>query len=215
MFTFTKKISSALLIGLAILSTGCASQQRLSEYQSEVLSLREERAELKKSNGRLRQENQDLEVALIEASSAKPAMLEDSKHESLDMLGVDYRNENGNFVISIPSSISFAAGRAEVTKQGKTALKEVAEVLHNEYAGSNFWIEGHTDSDPISKSKWASNRDLSVNRAMAVLHYLVDNCGIEDSSCVVAGHGEYQAIDPGTSATAKAKNRRVEIVVHS
>lgn len=214
MFTFTKKISSVLLLGLGILSTGCASQQRLEEYQSEVLSLREERAELKKTNSQLRQENQNLEVALMEASLQKPAFEDDASDAGLDALGIDYRSEGGNYIISIPSSISFASGRAEVTKQGQSALREVARVLKDKHAGSRFWIEGHTDSDPIVKSKWASNRDLSVNRAMAVLHYLVDSCDIEDSSCVVAGHGEYMSVDSGNTSTAKAKNRRVEIVVH-
>jgi len=214
MFTFTKKISSVLLLGLGILSTGCASQQRLEEYQSEVLSLREERAELKKTNSKLRQENQNLEVALMEANMQKPAFEDDASDAGLDALGIDYRSEGGNYIISIPSSISFASGRAEVTKQGQSALREVARVLKDKHSGSRFWIEGHTDSDPIVKSKWASNRDLSVNRAMAVLHYLVDSCDIDDSTCVVAGHGEYMAVDPGTSSSAKAKNRRVEIVVH-
>jgi flagellar motor protein MotB len=219
MSTFTKKIQSVLLMGLAIFSTGCASQQRLAEYQSEVLSLREERAELKKQNSQLRQENQGLEVALMDASSVKPMAVQaapndEPSYSTLDALGIPYHTEGTNLVIAVPSSITFSSGQAELTKQGKSALQEVAKILKEQHAGSSFWIEGHTDSDPIRKSPWASNRDLSVNRAMAVLHYFVDKCEIKDEECVVAGHGEYRAVDAGSSKEAKAKNRRVEIVVH-
>jgi len=51
----------------------------------------------------------------------------------------------------------------------------VADTLVDDYAVGVYWIEGHTDSDPIKKSKFESNRDLSLNRAMAVLHYLVED----------------------------------------
>jgi flagellar motor protein MotB len=49
---------------------------------------------------------------------------------------------------------------------------------------------------------------------MAVLTYLVEDCGIPDAQCIVAGHGEYEPIAPNKAEGEKAKNRRVEIVVH-
>ena len=53
-----------------------------------------------------------------------------------------------------------------------------------------------------------------MGRAMAVLHYLVENCGLSDDTCVVAGHGEYMPLAPNEDDASKARNRRVEIVVH-
>ena len=55
---------------------------------------------------------------------------------------------------------------------------------------------------------------LSVARAMAVLHYLVESCGIPDDQCVVAGHGQYSPVAENSDNAGKARNRRVEIVVH-
>jgi chemotaxis protein MotB len=117
-------------------------------------------------------------------------------------------------VISIPSSITFASGQATLSKEGQKALQNVASTLKKEYPGAKYGIEGHTDSDPIKKSKFTSNRDLSIARAMAVLTYLVEECKIPDESCIVAGHGQYDPIGSNKSDSDKAKNRRVEIVVH-
>ena len=79
--------------------------------------------------------------------------------------------------------------------------------------GIPIWVGGHTDSDPIVKSKFASNRDLSLARAMAVLRYLVDDAGIKDGQCAVVGFGEYRPLTANDSSASKARNRRVEITV--
>ena len=197
-----------------LLAGGCASPKTLKQYQDEVRSLREERTQLKKENRELRAKADSYEAALAEASKAVPATPPDTTYDELDALGVDHGYRDGNFYVSIPASITFGSGKAELTKQGREALKTVASTLMREHPDGEFWIEGHTDTDPIKKSGWDSNRDLSVARAMAVLHYLVEECDVADDSCVVAGHGQYEPLTANTDNTSKARNRRVEIVVH-
>ena len=201
-------------IGFLLLTSGCVSQQTLKDYQDEVRALREERTQLKKENRQLRMQNESYEVALAEANAKLTDVPESPEYDELDALGIDYRTQGGNFVISIPASITFASGKATLTKQGQEALNVVAQTLRNDYGDGIYWIEGHTDSDPIRKSKWESNRDLSVARAMGVLHYLVENAGILDDQCVVAGHGQYSPPAANDDDAGKARNRRVEIVVH-
>ena len=41
-----------------------------------------------------------------------------------------------------------------------------------------------------------------------------EDAGLPDQQCVIAGWGQYRPVVAGKSADAKAKNRRVEIVVH-
>jgi chemotaxis protein MotB len=116
-------------------------------------------------------------------------------------------------VISVPSTVTFAAGQATLSDEGRKALKKVASTLKKEYPSMKYSIEGHTDADPIKKSKFNSNRELSVMRAMAVLEFLVSECEIADQKCVVAGHGQYDPVAGNDKDASKAKNRRVEIVV--
>jgi chemotaxis protein MotB len=117
-------------------------------------------------------------------------------------------------VISIRSAITFPSGQAALSKEGQKAIRNVASSLKKTYPGAKYGIEGHTDTDPIKKSKFPSNRDLSIARAMAVLTYLVEECGLPDDQCIVAGHGQYDPVVANKSESDKANNRRVEIVVH-
>ncbi len=210
----TMRFRAVLALGVAAIASGCASQQQLIEYQDEVRSLREERTHLKKENRQLQMQNESYEVRLSEANQKLTSQPDVPDYAELDALGIDYRTQGGNFVISIPSSITFASGQVELKKEGRAALKAVARTLANDYADGTYWIEGHTDSDPIKKSKWGTNRDLSVARAMAVLHFMVEKCAVDDDRFVVAGHGQYTPVTENNDDSGKARNRRVEIVVH-
>lgn len=204
-------IASTFLLFLG----SCASQKTLQQYQDEVRTLREERTQLKKENRDLRAQNEAYETSLAEASARPPSVTPVADNPELNELGIEYGNRGGNFYISIPSEVTFPSGKAELTKKGQEALKAVARVLLEQHKTGKYWIEGHTDSDPIKKSKWGSNRELSVERAMAVLHYLVESCDLPDEQCVVAGHGQYHPIAGNTDNAGKARNRRVEIVVQN
>jgi chemotaxis protein MotB len=211
-----QKLGLALvLLPSFLLAGGCASQKTLKQYQDEVRALREERTQLKKENRDLRAQNESYEAALAEASlkAVPPPTVTDNPE--LDEAGIGYGYRSGNFFLSIPADVTFASGKADLTKKGKEALQTVARVLLQEHSDGNFWIEGHTDSDPIKKSGWESNRDLSVARAMTVLHYLVEECDVPDEQCVVAGHGQYEPLAANEDAGGKARNRRVEIVVRT
>lgn len=209
------RIITALASTLLLFLGSCASQKTLKQYQDEVRVLREERTQLKKENRDLRAQNDAYEVSLANAGAPRVETPAVADNPMLDDSGITYgTTKEGNFYLSIPAEITFSSGKAELTKKGKEALKTVANVLLDQHKNGHYWIEGHTDSDPITKSKWESNRDLSVERAMAVLHFLVEDCNVPDDKCVVAGHGQYEPVTPNDSAAAKARNRRVEIVVH-
>lgn len=213
------RLSIAGWMFLAFVSQGCVSsrghQQAMDQKDSEIRALREERASLK---AQIQRQKSELDNARGEAAEAGARIAEapaaETKFPELDSMGISYGMRDGNMVISIPSSITFASGQATLSKDGQKALQNVATTLRKEYAGAKYGIEGHTDSDPIKKSKFSSNRDLSIARAMAVLTYLVEECKIPDDACVVAGHGQYDPVGSNQSDADKAKNRRVEIVVH-
>ena len=209
----TRTCLTALASTFLLFLGSCASQKTLQQYQDEVRTLREERTQLKKENRDLRAQNEAYETSLAEANAHPLSIAPVADNPELNELGIEYGNRGGNFYISIPAEVTFPSGKAELTKKGQEALKAVARVLLQEHKTGKYWIEGHTDSDPIKKSKWGSNRELSVERAMAVLHYLVESCDLPDEQCVVAGHGQYEPIAGNTDNAGKARNRRVEIVV--
>jgi chemotaxis protein MotB len=116
--------------------------------------------------------------------------------------------------ISIGSDVLFSSGRATLTTSGKKALSSIASGIMTNHAGKNIRIYGHTDGDPIRKTKnlWSDNLDLSSNRAMAVTRYLISR-GINGALIESIGMGSTRPIASNKSKADKKKNRRVEIMI--
>lgn len=190
-----------------------------TRYQ-DMLRERDERIrELSGDVARLRGENEELqrrEASIRAEATAQPKREErvSGEKEALqDLLGndakVDYIRDR--LSIGVNDKVTFDAGSVALKDSSHKVLQSIASVLKSKYSGRRLYIEGHTDSDPISKTKdkYRDNRQLSVERASAVQRYLVSQ-GVSDSVIVVLGYGEY---DPLSSAKNKAENRRVQIVI--
>ncbi|HXE51549.1 MAG TPA: OmpA family protein [Tepidisphaeraceae bacterium] len=116
-------------------------------------------------------------------------------------------NRAGNTVVHLPSDVFFDSGQATLKSSAKASLEKVVAALKRKYASKKIRVEGHTDSQPIRVSKWASNQELSEARADAVKKYLSSH-GIPSSHITTKGLG-----DTKPRSSDLAKNRRVEIVV--
>ena len=211
------KTRALALLAFLPLIASCASQKVIKDYEAEISALRDERTALKSENQNLRGQLDMTQVALSDANSElNNARTQVANVPELPQIGggIEVGMRGSDMVITIPSSITFASGSATLSESGKGPLRQVAKLLLSKHSDSKFWIEGHTDTDQISKSKFESNRQLSTARAMSVLKFLVEECGVPDSSCVLVGHGQYEPVADNANNTGKAKNRRVEIVVH-
>jgi flagellar motor protein MotB len=115
----------------------------------------------------------------------------------------------GTVTVNLPGDIFFNSGEATIRTPAQDSLKKVAATLKKDkaYAGKPIRVEGHTDSDPIKKSKWKSNQELSEARAKSVKDYLAKQ-GIDSGLMTAVGHGA----DMPRGAD-KSRNRRVEVVV--
>jgi flagellar motor protein MotB len=221
-----------VLAALVPLCGGCLSQgavdQAMKDRDAEIDALRTERATLKQQLEVANADKQHLQNSLQEASmnlalksvpQTADAPVGETAHgpstAGYDDLDVPVDVRDGRLVITLPSAVAFGSGKAELSSNGKGVLDKLSQHLKKDYPSAHFYIEGHTDTDPIQKSSFASNRELSMARAVAVLTYLVESCKIPDDQFVVVGHGQYQPIASNASAEGKAKNRRVEIIVHT
>ena len=119
----------------------------------------------------------------------------------------------GTITVTLPNSILFGSGQATLKRATSTELNHIQSVLRQKYAGKPIDIVGHTDTDPIKKSKWKDNWELSAQRSLTVARYLIQR-GIAEDQIRAVGCGESRPIASNSNATGKAKNRRVEIVVN-
>ncbi|WP_210487928.1 OmpA family protein [Rufibacter aurantiacus] len=102
--------------------------------------------------------------------------------------------------------VKFDTNKAVIRPESMGTLNSIVKLMQ-EQPSLNFSVDGHTDTDGDD----ASNLKLSQQRAEAVKTYLV-NQGIADSRLKAKGQGESKPLDKGTTAEAKANNRRVEFV---
>jgi chemotaxis protein MotB len=115
--------------------------------------------------------------------------------------------------IRLSNANLFDAGSATLKRGAHEVLDRVASAVRQNYPNQLIGIEGHTDGDPIRKSKWKSNHELSVQRALAVYEYLRQSGSIPESQLFVAGYGPNLPIAANSNNQGKAQNRRVELVV--
>lgn len=195
----------------ASMATSCTTryQEMLTDRDEQIRSLNGDLA-------RLRGENDELQRRL--SSAPRPAEATTTREPSslINELQNDIGNDavvgyrRGRISIGVNNRVTFDSGSTLLKKSSTQVLRNVASVLRSQFAGRRFYIEGHTDTDPITvtKDKYKSNRDLSMKRADAVAMALIKQ-GVPESSIVTVGYGEFDPINPGN----KASNRRVEIVV--
>ena len=121
----------------------------------------------------------------------------------------------GTITVTLPNTILFASGKAELKSATSAELDHILSVLKQKYAGRQIDVVGHTDTDPIVKTAelWKDNWELSAQRALSVARYLTAH-GIADNKVRAVGCGSARPIASNATAAGKTKNRRVEIVVH-
>jgi chemotaxis protein MotB len=72
---------------------------------------------------------------------------------------------------------------------------------------------GHSDNRPVSGEGFASNFELSVYRALSVLFYLSQGCGLKQERFAVGGYGDLFPRFPNDTEEHRKKNRRIEFIM--
>lgn len=145
-------------------------------------------------------------VTLALVTSLKGAL------NNIDDEDIQISVEKGVVFVSISDKLLFGSGQYKVTNEAKAVLAKVAKVV-NDKKDFEFMVEGHTDTDPISRTNIEDNWDLSTKRATAVVRILQDEYDVDPARMTAAGRGEYIPVASNDTAAGKAKNRRTRIVV--
>lgn len=226
-----KSLSLPVAVVVSLAATGCSNLQTEYEKQAGIISDQKRiMTELSQTNEHLKAETIRLQTELQKAavraefnnnvdslnknySDKLRAMIQsintqlDSSLKSIE--GVTRISRPDGTMIRLEEKILFRSGSADLSTSGKSILQKVAEVL-KKHPGQKIRVDGHSDSDPINKSKkkFSSNWDLSATRAVRVAEAL-DESGISGKRVSVAGYSMHQPLDPSN----KKANRRVEILI--
>jgi chemotaxis protein MotB len=130
-----------------------------------------------------------------------------------DEYDVKFDPAAGTITVTLPNTILFDSGKATLKSATSKELDHILAVLKDKWSGKQIDVVGHTDNEPIKKSPWKDNWELSAQRALSVARYLTDH-GIPEKQVEASGCGSFRPIASNSTVEGKAKNRRVEIVVY-
>jgi chemotaxis protein MotB len=126
---------------------------------------------------------------------------------------------HGRMVVKLPAGVLFASGSAELSKEGKDALREVAAILRK-VVDRRFMVAGHTDNMPLmpqpavagGPAPFKNNLELSTARALTVAQQLTAS-GMSPTRLIAAGYSEYEPVRENSTEAGRQENRRIEIVL--
>ena len=174
-------------------------QQDKSALEREKAGLRAKLTEIESELQRIREQSQRSITAIQERfKDTVGAVLDDAGRLKLDVKG----------------KILFETGSAILSTEGKGLLDAISEevLLNADYSAYAIRVEGHTDNTPIGGDA-LRNWDLSTERAIAAVKYLQEHANVSTERLAATGYAFYQPIDTAETPEAKAKNRRIEIIL--
>jgi flagellar motor protein MotB len=132
----------------------------------------------------------------------------------INLPGIEVRTDGDVVRIELPSARLFPTGSVALAPTAMPLVDMVGSELARAYPDQRIGVEGHTDSDFVRSPQGGDNQQLSVARATAVYQYLTSRNQIPASHLFIAGHGSNQPVVSNATATGKARNSRVELVVY-
>ena len=118
---------------------------------------------------------------------------------------------DGRMVVELATDILFGSGSANLSREGRLAIAEVARLLTS-IPGRKLQVEGHTDNVPIKTPQYPSNWELAAARALNVLKEMVE-AGMPAERVSAASFGDSKPAFANDTTEHKASNRRIEVVL--
>lgn len=106
------------------------------------------------------------------------------------------------------SGVYFDTNKYDINAASQITLDKLTGIFQ-EYSDTNILVVGHTDSTGSDEY----NMTLSKNRANAVSNYFINNKGVSSYRINTNWFGETKPIYDNSTASGRAKNRRVNIIV--
>ena len=171
--------------------------------------------------GTLQRERDQLHARILELEKEKELSvnmargLEEEMRAELESKDVTISKLQGKLTVNILDRILFDSGEAVVKPDGEAVLQKIATIL-KQHPELKIHVIGHTDNVPIrpgARSRFASNWELSTERALAAVRFLTERAGVAPQRLGAVGYGEFRPIADNATAEGRARNRRIAITI--
>jgi chemotaxis protein MotB len=126
---------------------------------------------------------------------------------------VQFRIDDRGLVLGlVADDVFFGPASAALTDTAQRVLDVAAPTLVG--LSEQLAVEGHANVLPVG-GRYATNWELSADRATRVLRHLVESDGLPPGRISAVGYGDARPVAPGMDEESLAMNRRVDLVVLS
>jgi chemotaxis protein MotB len=189
------------------------NQKNMQALEGKLLSTTKDRGQLQASLEEMRKAMEEMKARQAEQKKRLQEFADLTKRfkKLTDAGTLSVKIVDGKMVVSLGSDVMFPAGSSRLSKEGLSAVKEVATQLAS-IPGKKFQVEGHTDNMPISTPVFPSNWELASARSLSVVKMMIEN-GMPADRVSAASFADTYPVQSNDSAEGRAANRRVAIVV--
>jgi len=211
-----KLLSMTVMVAGMLLMTGCGenTKQRIAMLEEENQSLASELERVRNDADTMRHERDNCQANLLSSnqsvSELRGRLATTTTPSTTTTMPVERQTVRGSTLVATENEL-FKPGKHTLKLQGKQVLNRVASEIKARYSNQDIFVFGHSDNDPIKKSGWKDNRELSAQRSLSVVRYLQSQ-GIPAERLVACGWGEYKPVTSNSTTKGKKQNRRVEIM---
>ena len=199
------------------------SKQRTKLVEDQLSVVREQLNASNAQLARVRDEKKTTEqkvqtlTASLQRQSGTPIMPNNSLLQTLPAINlpeVNTRRDGDVIRVELPADRLFESGGNRLLAGANSLILTAAREITRTYPDKVIGVEGHTDADPLVRSQWQSNHQLSIGRAFAVYEVLVSQGRLSPSQFVVVGHGGNHPVFSNATPAGKRRNARVELVIY-
>jgi flagellar motor protein MotB len=203
---------------------------RATKKHAELLAMKQGRTELETRLEELQKEiaalapikqQAELDARTKEEARTKLQALSDTLKESLKgdaaLADLRFEIEEEKLHIEIADKVLFDGPEPVISKRGEEVLSKLApEILKS--GTPRLEVAGHNDvaqaPDKV-KATIATAWELSALHAASVARHLVEKAKVKDSNIAVSAFGASRPAEKGATPKARARNKRVELVVEA
>jgi chemotaxis protein MotB len=206
---------------------GDSARAQIALLNQQIDQLKNQLSSIASTLALTQQQNQDKDVEIANlgqklnvALAAKVEELQQYRSEFFGKLRTLLANRSGITVVGdrfvFQSEVLFPVGSADLTPAGvaqMTTLAVTIKDIASEIPPNLNWVlrvDGHTDPQPVKGGAYASNWELSAERAITVVKLLIAD-GVPADHLAATAFGEYQPFGAGDTPDAYAKDRRIEL----
>ncbi|MEE4310432.1 MAG: OmpA family protein [candidate division KSB1 bacterium] len=190
----------------ALQEKAASLEQDLSERDRQVTLLSSRISELEEKLGGIEKEKSELSKQIEAQAKIREKFMNLEKLFTKDQANV---LRKGDDIIVRLIGLTFPVGKSIIEAENFELLAKLKEAIAM-FPECTLTIEGHTDSHGGDQQ----NMKLSQARADAVSQYIQANMSVVGSRIQSVGFGESKPIANNETREGRAKNRRIDVIIH-